>query len=364
MAPVAAGAQGTLSTLGFGYPNGQLSTRALGTGGALGESDPLSASNPAAIGYLGGSAVYFQADPEYRTLHVGGATESTSIARFPLIVGSIPLSQRVMLGLSASNFLDRSFETATRGFQKIGDTSYAVSNSFKSDGAIGDLRVALAWAPRNWLHVGGALHAISGDNRIRNTQVFDDSLQFARLLDTATVGYTGNAVSAGFELVAGPYGSIAGSFRHGGPLSLKRGDTTLANAHVPDRLAFGVTFNGIRGVTLAARTAKENWTAMNGLGSSAVKASDSWDTGVGIDAMGPKFQDKVIQLRAGARWRTLPFGTLTSDVKEKSFSVGAGTLMARGRAALDVAAIRATRDAGAGLSETSTTLSIGVTVRP
>ena len=51
----------------------------------------------------------------------------------------------------------------------------------------------------------------------------------------------------------------------------------------------------------------------------------------------------LIQLRAGARWRTLPFGTSTSSVSEKSYSLGAGTLLARGRAALDVAGIRATR---------------------
>ncbi|MDB4912864.1 MAG: hypothetical protein JWM95_508 [Gemmatimonadetes bacterium] len=364
VAPAAAGAQGTLSTLGFGYPTGQLSTRALGTGGALGEQDPLSASNPAVIGALGGAAVYFQADPEYRTLHIGGATEKTSIARFPLIVGSIPITPRVLIGLSASNLLDRSFETYNRGVQRVGDTTLATSNSFKSDGAIGDLRFAIAWAPLNWLHVGGALHAISGDNRISNTQIFDDSAQFARLVDTATVGYTGNAQSVGFELVAGTYGSIAGSYRHGGPLSLKRGDTTIANAHVPDRVAIGAAFSGIKGLTFAARTAKDTWSAMQALGSSNLKITDGWDTSAGIDAMGPKFQEKVIQLRAGARWRTLPFGTATSSVSEKSFSFGAGTLMSRGRAALDMAAIRATRNAGASMSETSWTLSIGVTVRP
>ena len=80
MSPAPVAAQGTLSTQGFGYPGGQQSTRSLGAGGALGESDPFSATNPAAIYNFGGSVLYFQAEPEYRTLHVSGATEQTKHA--------------------------------------------------------------------------------------------------------------------------------------------------------------------------------------------------------------------------------------------------------------------------------------------
>ena len=80
--------------------------------------------------------------------------------------------------------------------------------------------------------------------------------------------------------------------------------------------------------------------------------------------LGPRFGASALQLRAGARFRTLPFGTSSSSVSERSYSLGAGTLLARGRAALDVTGIRATREAGANLSETAFTLSVGVTVRP
>ena len=41
------GAQGNLSTFGFGYPPGQLSARAQATGGGVGELDPASTLNPA-----------------------------------------------------------------------------------------------------------------------------------------------------------------------------------------------------------------------------------------------------------------------------------------------------------------------------
>jgi hypothetical protein len=365
LAPAAASAQGTLSVLGFGYPAGQMSTRSLGAGGALGEIDPLSVSNPASILSFGGAALYFQAEPEYRTLKSGNQSEKTTIARYPLIAASVPITPSIMLGISVSNLLDRSFETASRGTQQVGDSLLATSNSFKSDGAIGDLRLALAWAPLSWMHLGVAAHAISGDNRVRNTQVFDDSTRFASLIDTATVGYTGSAYSAGIEVLAGKYFSLAGSYRKGGPLSLKRGDTTLANAHVPDRVGFSAAFLGIKGTTIAVRSSKDTWSNMESLGSTNLRISDRWDTSVGADVLGPRLGERVIQLRAGARWRTLPFGLPTSFVDENSYSFGAGTLLARGRAAFDIAGIHATRTAGlTNISESAWTLSVGVTVRP
>jgi hypothetical protein len=362
--PAIVRAQGTLSTQGFGYPTGQLSTRSLGTGGALSEIDPLSVTNPAVLGYFGGSALYFQAEPEYRTLHIGSASERSSIARYPLVAASIPITPSVMLGLSASNLLDRSFQTLSRGLQKIGDSTLATTNTFTSNGAIGDLRLGLAWAARDWLRLGVSAHAISGDNRVSNTQVFDDSTRFARLVDTATVGYTGKAITAGFELLAGKDWSLAGSYRKGGALSLKRGDTTIANAHVPGRVAISAAYLGIRGTTIAVRTAKDSWSSMQSLGTSNLHITDAWDTSVGADVLGPRFGERSLQLRAGARWRTLPFGLATSSVSEKSYSLGAGTLFARGHAALDIAGIRATRQGGANMSETAWTLSVGVTVRP
>lgn len=362
--PSAAHAQGNLSTLGFGYPAGLLSSRALGTGGAIGEIDPLSASNPASILSFGGSALYFQLEPEYRTLHVGSATEKTTTARYPLVAAAIPITTDIMLGVSVSNLLDRSFQTSTRGLQTIGDSTVGTTNAFKSDGAIGDLRLALAWAPAPWLKLGAAAHAITGDNRVRNTQVFDDSARFSRLVDTATVGYTGSAYTAGFEVIAARDWSLAGSYRRGGPLSLKRGDTTIARAHVPNRVAVSAAYLGIRGSSIAVRTAKDSWASLATLGSSSLRITEAWDTSVGADMLGPRLGERSLQLRAGARWRTLPFGTSTSSVSERSYSLGAGTLFARGRAALDVTGIRATREAGANLSETAFTLSVGITVRP
>jgi hypothetical protein len=375
--PVAAGAQGTLSTQGLGYPGGQLSTRSLATGGALGEVDPYSAINPSSIFGLGGSTLYFQADPEYRTLSSGAGKETATIARYPLISASVPLGTSWMVGVSASNLLDRSFKTVTRSIQTAGTTTIGSTNSFSSDGAIGDVRLALAWAPLTWLRVGVAGHAITGDNRLSASQVFDDSLSFATLRDTATVSYVGSAYSGGFQLTVPGGFNFAASYRRGGPLSIKHADTTLRTGNVPDRLGLSAAFVGIRGTTIAVRSAKDSWSRMSSLVSPGTPISDSWDTSVGADVLGPSLFGNTLQLRGGVRQRTLPFGipaqfvggdvllSPASDVKERSYSFGVGTLLARGRATLDLTGSHASRTSpGTGLTESAWTMSIGIMVRP
>ncbi|HEX5973352.1 MAG TPA: hypothetical protein VFY85_15560 [Gemmatimonadaceae bacterium] len=363
--PCAALAQGTLSTQGFGYPTGTLSTRSLGTGGALGEIDPLSVSNPSSILNLGGTALYFQAEPEYRKISVNGQSESSTVARYPLILGTMRLSRSVAAGLSATSLLDRSFSTTSHGTVNVGGTDIGSTNTFTSDGAIADIRLALAWAPAEWLHLGLGAHAISGDNRLNSTQVFDDSARYARLVDTSTVSYVGNAFSGGAEVYLGRAAVLAASYRRGGTMSLKHGDSTKAQARVPDRLAFSAAYLGIRGSTIAVRTAHDTWSNMAGLGSAALSVHDGWDTSVGADVLGPSLLGRSLQLRAGGRWRTLPFGVGATPVRERSLSLGLGTLIARGRAALDVAGVRSMRDAtGVDVSESAWTLSVGITVRP
>lgn len=374
-APAAVRAQGTLSTQGFGYPGGQQSTRSLGTGGALGESDPFSATNPAAIYNFGGSVLYFQAEPEYRTVRVGAESEQATIARYPLVTAGVPIGASFLGALTVSNLLDRSFQSTGRSSQTIRGTPVSSTNRFTSDGAIGDVRLALAWAPTTWLHVGGAGHVITGDNKLRSSQIFDDSAKYASLVDTQTVTYTGTAYSAGVDLVAGNIATFSGSYRRGGPLSIKRADTTLRTGHVPDRLSFGAAFIGVRGSTLGIRTSRETWSKLAPLASQLLRVNESWDTSVGADVLGPRVFGSAMQLRAGARRRTLPFGVPVKspfvdvtggvDVKETSYSFGSGFGLARGRAALDLAAIHATRSAaGIDATESAWTLSVGVSVRP
>jgi hypothetical protein len=366
--PAITRAQGTLSTQGFGYPTSGMSTRSLGAGGSITEFDPQSATNPAALPSFGGGALYVQAEPEFRQLSVAAGTESAQISRHPLATIAFPFRSNLMAALTLSNLLDRSFETTERRVEVVGTETLPSTNFFKSDGAIADVRFAVAWTPANWIRLGVGAHAITGDNRLRSTQQFDDSARFAAIFDTTTVTYVGTAISAGATLFYKNTIGFAGSYRKGGTMTVKRADTTLSKATVPDRMSFSLAFLGIRGTTIAARTSKETWTNMRGLGSPTLPISDGWDTSIGADVLGPRIGQRSMQVRAGARWRTLPFGLPDSEIREKSASFGLGTMFARGRMALDVTGIRALRDPVSStvvdLRESAWTLSAGLTIRP
>ncbi len=114
-----AGAQGNLSTFGFGYPPGQLSARAQATGGAIGEMDPVSTLNPAALISWGGSAIYFQVEPEFRRVDAAGGSDRTTTARYPLTGGALALGSRWVLGIATSTFLDRSWATTIRAIRRF-----------------------------------------------------------------------------------------------------------------------------------------------------------------------------------------------------------------------------------------------------
>ena len=367
-------AQGNLSTFGFGYPPGQLSARAHATGGAIGEMDPVSPLNPAALINWGGPAVYFQIEPEFRRVNGAGGSDRTTTARYPLTGGALSLGSRWMVGVAVSTFLDRSWATSYRTTHQLGNETVPATTTFRSEGAINDVRAALAWAARPWLRVGLGAHAMTGRNVLSVTDAFDDVARFDTLQQDTTVSYRGAAISGGVEVRAGRVATVAASMRVGGRIRAVSGDTDLRRATVPTRFGVTVAYLGIANSAIAIRTAYDKWSSLEALGRPGLRAVDAWDTSIGADVAGPRVAaDRALMLRAGFRWRTLPFaatpvegGTTGAprNVREQSFSAGAGTTLARGRATVDLGVIRASRDAGLSVDERAWILSIGMSVRP
>ena len=362
--PLAVQAQSNLSSQGFGFPTGQLSARAYGAGGALAEMDPLTPVNPASLGLLPSRILFLQMEPEFRSVKGVAGTEHTTTARYPLVLGAIPIASNFILALSASTLLDRTSSTSFSTTQKLPDgENVGMTTTYRIDGAMSDVRLASAWVPNNWLRLGVGIHGISGHNLVALTQTFDDSVRFSAFSQSRVLGFGGGAVSGGIQLVSSKF-VAAGSARYGGSLSLSSEDTVLSRARVPNRLGASLAYIGIANSTIAVRTTRDSWSSLNGLGSPDLHAVDAWDTSIGADIAGPHMGQRILFLRGGYRMRTLPFQASGQDVNEKSITAGLGTAFAANHVLTDLALIRASRTANLSATEHAWTISIGIAVRP
>lgn len=363
---VHAAAQANLSTQGFGFPTGQFSTRTWGTGGALAELDPLSPVNPASLAIIPSRIVFFQIEPEYRSVTTSNGTDRTTTARYPVVFGALPVGHGWVMSLGSSTLLDRTATTLFNTTQFLSPTdSVAMLTNFRVSGAMNDVRLAAGWAPLSWLRVGFGAHAITGSNLISITQSFPaDSTQFSAFTQQRILGFSGGAVSAGVQLVS-RFVTAGISGRHGGNLNLSAEDTLLTSAKVPSRFGASVAFTGIANSAISIRTSHDTWSTLGNLGNPGLKAVDAWDSSIGADLAGPRFGDRILFLRGGFRTRTLPFQTDAHTVTEQSFTGGLGSAFASGHVLGDLALIHASRTAaGLSASEHAWTVSIGISVRP
>jgi hypothetical protein len=362
-------AQGNVSTLGQGYPPGQLSTRDLGSGGAFGEIDAESPINPAALGAWGTIGLHFQYDPEFRTVTANGVTERTTTNRFPVLMGAIPLGH-FTVGLSFSTLLDRTWETnVTKPLApQVGDTGTQTSTStVRSTGGINDLRLGLSWAATPWLAIGAGMDWFTGENQILQQVTFSDTLQnvFQSSSFLESISYGGVGVSAGFILKPVQILSLAGSFRVGGNVRARLGDsTTLANGNIPARAGGSIAFTGIPGVALGARVDWEQWSRLNDLSVGDVTAKDGLGWSGGADVQAFKLFDRTIQLRLGGGRRALPYVVDGVQINETDLSGGVGIPFGRGRVTVDVSVVRDWRTSVVGVTENAYIVSTGLTIHP
>ncbi len=359
-----AAAQATLGAQGFGYPPGQLSAYSRSLGGATGETDPLSPINPAALITLRRGGMYLQSEQESRSIETEGSSGSTRSNRFPLFSAAVPITERGVLSISFSTMLDRTWGTETRAKQVFDGDSVAFTERFRSEGAINDVRVGGAWAFRENIIFGLGIHVFPGENRLSLSREYDDSLSFAPFRDSINVNYSGAGVSAGIMWRPVKTITLGASGRYGGTLKLRESDTVRTTADAPSRLGAGVRYES-SGIVVAFRSDRTIWSRMAGLGSERATPQDTWDFGLGVDAVGPNLIGAQLALRAGARYRELPFLAGTQSVEEAAFTFGTGAPLARGRASIDLYVERAYRTAGSiDAKERSWTFGLGLIVRP
>jgi hypothetical protein len=362
-------AQGNLSTQGFGFPPGQLSTRAWGTGGSIAELDPLSPINPASVALQNSRIVEFQIEPEFRTLNSPNGSEHTTTARYPNVFVAFPVGKGWVLSAGGSTLLDRTSTTEFNTLQILpGPDTVPMHTTYSLAGAMSDVRLAAGYNVKPWMRIGVGLHAIVGHNLDSIAQSFADSSRFAPFSQSLVLDFTGLAGSAGLQLTSKRWG-FGVSGRVGGNLHTSVQDSVLSRAKVPSRVGASLAFTGVANSAFAIRTSYEGWSALNGLGTPEMKAIDGWDSSIGADIAGPRMGTRIIFLRTGFRTRTLPFEVRDLDgsahkVTENSGTGGLGTTFANGRVIADFAAIYANRSAGLPASEHAWTLSFGISLRP
>jgi len=360
--PIGLFAQGGLAGQGFGYPVGQLSTGALGNGGASAETDPNSAINPAAIAQSNRYSLMLQFEPEFRRTSVNGTRSDASIIRFPAFAAT-GRYLRWVGSAGVTTFLDRAWVNTYDDSLLVGGAMVPSTVRTSSQGAMTDARAALTYIFHRRLQAGVAVHALTGEQNTSYRQTFPDTSGVGNLNQSATFGFEGAAFSFGVVTEPRTGLQVAASMRQGERLLLRERGSTVGSATVPTRFGLGVTWVAMPGTVLSTRVDRTRWSDLEGLGTDEVTLFDATEVALGADVLGPRIFGVNTSVRAGLRDRTLPFGLHGESVRERAVSLGAGLPLANGRGQIDVALQRASR-AAPNVLERAWFLSLGFGIRP
>lgn len=367
--PATALAQGTISGQGFGYPAGQFSARAMGSGGSLGPFDLISPINPAAIAPASEAELlirrrgllFAHVEPEFRSTENGSFSSSTRVSRFPLAGGSSRVARRGAVSLTFSTYLDRTWETTSINPGTVSGDPVDITTRYASEGAISDIRFAVGWLLGANLRVGGAYHAYTGENRLAINWDFPDTTPLGDVSQQLRLSYSGRAFSGGAIYSVPSQGSVSVYGRLGGGVKLRANDTLVSEAEMPDHIGVALRYIGLRGTTFAGGWESIGWSSMRALGTSDLDVRDTERLSFGLETTGPGIGSSDTYLRLGFHKRTLPFGALASEASETAFSAGAGFGLAFGN--VDFGIQRASRKAGTA-RERAWLVTIGIAISP
>ena len=372
-------AQGSAASQGFGYPTGQLGSRAAATVGAFTEFDETTPLNPAALLGWRNAGVHFQYEPEFRTTEAGGSTIRTAINRVPVVLAALPVGSRAVVALSLSSLLDRTWSTDIVDRRLVGAESLYVNEISSSDGGMNDVRVAAAYRFTKWLDIGIGAHAILGLDRFNQTVLLSRedprtattaSTEFSPYGQSADIRFSGSAYSLGATIRPYDGVAVALSARRGESVTLTRRDSALAKGRVPDRLGVGVSWELVPRTTVAAGADWTGWSSLAPL-SILTKPHDALGLSVGVETPGPRFAGRALTIRGGFRHRELAYDAPTAvspagatsfeQVRENAIGLGLSAPFAYDRALVQIYGQRALRSVAA---EKSFSIGVGVSIRP
>jgi hypothetical protein len=339
---------------GLGTPGRWESVRARSTGGAFASFDPFSPLIEASFADVRRTSAGVTLASSWRSLSVGGVDASLRGSRFPALVVAGPISRRIVIAGGFSTYLDKSFTVTTQDTVDLRGQPEPVSDEISSDGAISDLRLAVAARVHNRLSLGLALHGLTGSTRVAAVRRFQDSTTYRTSTARDELAYSGIGGSASVLFSATPDLVLAAWVRSDATLTTDIRGRTVSEQDLPFAVGGGIRWRAGTEAYLAGAVA---W-RYRGAGSSAPNAFDTFNW-----SLGAELGSANSPVRFGVRRGTLPFGPAATAPTEFGLSGGLGRQFSGGRGRLDIGIERLERK-GAGLTERVWTFLLGLTVRP
>ncbi len=335
---------------GLGTPGKWESVRARSTGGAFAPFDafsPLIDASLIDVRRLSGSVT---GALSRRTVDIAGTQTPLRGTRFPAFVIAGPIGRRIVVGGGFTTYLDRTFGISTSDTLVVRGDTVPFTDAVTSDGAVSDVRLAVAARITRRLAIGGGFHLLTGSTRVEATRTFTDT-SYRNTTARDQVSYSGKAGSVNALLDLGSL-RLAGWFRADSKLEADIRGKTVADNDLPNSYGAGVLWHPGTQFAIAGTATWRDWTASTSNGHNTL----NWSVGAELGTPGAGF-------RLGARGGQMPFGAGPTAPTEVGLSAGLGKQFAAGRGRIDFGVEHLQRT-GTGLSEKVWTLLLGLTVRP
>jgi hypothetical protein len=338
---------------GLGTPGKWESVRARTTGGAFAPFDAFSPLTDAVLADVRRMSASFTSGASWRTIDAGSTQSSLRATRFPAMVITGPLTSRIVVGGGFTTYLDRSFGVIVHRTDTLRGVPQPVTDEITSDGAVSDLRIAVAARLHSRLAVGLGLHRLTGSSRVIAKRSFADTANYrtSTARDEVAYGGTGGSASLLFDVTSDI--RVAGWFRADSKLHADVGGRRVAENALPRTFGTGVQWRAGAQATLAGNVMWRNWGAVQ----SIANAHDTFNWSLGAEIGSPSSP-----FRFGLRGGQMPFGVGKTPT-EVGYSAGLGRQFSGGRGRLDIGLERLQRS-GSGLNERVWTVLLGLTVRP
>ncbi|MGH7594248.1 MAG: hypothetical protein ACRELE_10420 [Gemmatimonadales bacterium] len=362
---------------GLGLPGRELSTHSLAVGGSGGLFDGESSLNPAALVTLTTTTALFTTSGNWRSTTNPAGSLTTRDTRFPqfLIGGPIP-HRPIVIGVSYSLYTDRDFTVVSDGAASPRGVPIAVHDTLSSRGGIDDLRVGAAWIASHHFAIGGALHLLTGSNRLASRRFWEDTT-YAAPQEQAELSYSGVGFSVGMMWQPMPHLELAAMARRDGSLTIQRDSTgngqvlfptsTVGRVPMPTALSGAIRITPNRRVAVTGSVLSRNWSVADSslVTQGAPGARNTLEVNGGVELFRDLRRPLKYPLRLGARYATLPFLLVSgSQPTEYGFSIGTGRRFAQERGGFDIAIEHVWRSQGSSYTESATIITFGISVRP